>query len=57
MKETKMIPFNQEPVLDTESLMAGLGITRQEANALLWKMFDDDIIDLIPRLNEGRAVV
>lgn len=57
MKETKMIPFNQEPVLDTESLMAGLGISRQEANDLLWKMFDDDIIDLIPILNEGRAVV
>ncbi|MBB5438508.1 hypothetical protein HDC92_002184 [Pedobacter sp. AK017] len=51
MKETKMIPFNQEPVLDTESLMAGLGISRQEANDLLWKMFDDDIIDLIPTLD------
>lgn len=54
MKETKPISFDQEPKLDTVTLMAGLGISRQEANNLLWKLFEDGIVDLIPVLNEEK---
>ncbi|MBB5437344.1 hypothetical protein HDC92_001012 [Pedobacter sp. AK017] len=54
LEKTKMIPFDQEPALNTETLMANLGMTRQEANALLWKMFDDGVVDLIPELNEEK---
>ncbi|WP_316812611.1 hypothetical protein [Pedobacter heparinus] len=54
MMKMKLIAFAQEPILDTESLMAGLGISRKEANDLLWDLFEKEYIDLIPVLNEEK---
>ncbi|WP_316813850.1 hypothetical protein [Pedobacter heparinus] len=54
MKETKFIPYDEEPVLDTNTLMAALGISRKEANTILWDLFEKEYIDLIPVLDEEK---
>ncbi|WP_316811449.1 hypothetical protein [Pedobacter heparinus] len=52
--ETKMIPFDEGPVLDTNTLMAALGISRKDANDILWNLFEKEYIDLIPVLDEEK---
>ncbi|WP_316812849.1 hypothetical protein [Pedobacter heparinus] len=55
MKQTKLIPNSPQPVLNTESLMAALGITRKAANDILWDLFERKYIDLIPELDEEKV--
>lgn len=46
-----MIPFDPDNLLNTDTLMAKLGVSREEANKILWDLFDKGIIDLTPSLN------
>ncbi|WP_316814270.1 hypothetical protein [Pedobacter heparinus] len=54
MKTIKLIPYDEDPVLDTNTLMAALGITKKEANDILWDLFEKEYIDLIPVLDEEK---
>jgi hypothetical protein len=52
--EPKMIPFEPDNVLTTDSLMKKMGITRDQANAILWDLFDKQVVDLVPVLDDER---
>jgi hypothetical protein len=54
MEKTKLIPFEPDNVLTTDSLMKKMGITRDQANAILWDLFDKSIVDLVPVLEEEK---
>ncbi|WP_316812906.1 hypothetical protein [Pedobacter heparinus] len=52
MKSINLPPYEPE-VIDTNSLMKKMGITRKEANDILWDLFEKEYIDLIPVLDEA----
>ncbi len=54
MKKSKMIPFEPENELNTMTLMEKFGLSRDQANQILWSLFDQGH-DLMPELNEEKV--
>jgi hypothetical protein len=55
MNEKVKIPFDSDDRFTTYSLMERLGISREEANKILWDMYDKQFVDLIPVLNKEKV--
>jgi transcription initiation factor IIE alpha subunit len=54
-EKPKLIPFEPDNLMTTDTIMEKLGISKTEANAILWDLFEKEIIDMVPVLDDEKT--